>query len=218
MAFNVHIVKETRRFEIHNQLLLITGDGKTLPADLKAFLELNLPHDVACIGRSISIYPWAVKHYVDVDSDAGKWTLEKLDDLFPRANSPITHTLGAVDWVDVGWEVDGQEIESDEVLWHGSTALFAVLIGLAMRYKRIVLAGCPMDSKGHWYFPDQKEGPRWTPESYQNWFEFAATEQAANVSSMSGYTAQLLGKPCKHFFNCISKEEACRDLANTIIS
>lgn len=199
--------RATRQTVRRHDLLLITGDGKNYPCDLKKFLRHNIDHDVMCIGRSIQLYPWEVQHYADVDADAGKWVLEHLHDNHPRAGLPITHTLGNVPWVNVGWEITNCPIESDEILWHGSTALFGVLIGLAMGYQRIVLAGCPMDSKGHWYFPDEKWGPRWTMESYQAWFEFAAGKGAHKVASMSGYTAQLLGKPCKCFLKPVTKEK-----------
>lgn len=200
------ICKQSREVPRNHDLLLITGDGKPLPVDLKRFLEFNIPHDVMCIGRSIGLYPWEVTHYADVDADAGKWVVENLFKVHPRAGTPITHTLGDVAWFDVGWEIEDCPISSDEILWHGSTALFSVLIGLAMGYRRIVLAGAPMDSKGHWYFPEEKKGPRWTMESYQAWFEFAGSERASKVSSMSGYTGLLLGNPCKHFFNCVANE------------
>jgi len=211
--FKMQIVRAARKIPELKQLLLITGDGKTLPEDLKRFLGKNLPHDAMCIGRSIGLYPWKVQHYVDVDADAGKWVLENLDKNHPRVGSPITHTLGAVDWVDIGWDVVDCPISSDEILWHGSTALFGVLIGLAMGYRRIVLAGVPMDSKGHWYFENEKWGPKWTMESYQAWFEFAGTDRAANVASMSGYTRLLLGEPCKYFYKCVSTEEECKPMA-----
>jgi hypothetical protein len=176
-----------------NRALLITGDGKTYPDDLKCFLRYRTCHDAMCIGRSIQLYPFKVEHYADVDADAGKWVLENIMNNHPDKGNPITHTLGDVEWVDAGWDLEASPWPSEEVMWHGSTALFAVLIGIAMGYPRIVLAGCPLDSKGHWYFPDETYGPKWTGETYQAWFEFAETPEAGRVKSMSGYTKQLLG-------------------------
>lgn len=186
-------IKKTRWADRKADVLLITGDGKTLPDDLKRFLDMGIKHEVMCLGRSIQLYPFEVDHYADVDADAGKWVVENLQKNHPEKGKPITHTLGDVPWFDVGWEIEDCPIQSDDILWHGSSALFAVLIGLAMGYSKIVLAGCPMDSKGHWYFPDETYGPKWTFESYQSWFEFAATEESKKVKSLSGYTKQLLG-------------------------
>jgi hypothetical protein len=190
----MHIVKNTIYTPLRNHdVLLITGDGKPLPQDLEMFIDRGIDHDVMCIGRSIQIYPGQVDHYADVDADAGKWVAENLIQNNPNKGNPIKHTLGDVPWFDVCWEIEDCLIPSEDILWHGSTALFCVLIGIAMEYHRIVLACCPMDSKGHWYFPDETYGPKWTFESYQSWFEFAATEWVKKVCSLSGYTKQLLG-------------------------
>jgi len=189
------MIHEHRLCPKNHDILLITGDGRTLPDDLERFLSWNLSHDVMCIGRSIQLYPGQVTHYSDVDADAGKWVVENLARTYPDKGDPVTHTLGDVEWFDIGWEVEDQPIQSDEVLWHGSTALFSVLVGLSLGYDRIVLAGCPMDSKGHWYFSEDVEPrglPKWTPESYQVWFEFAKHPKSYNVRSMSGYTKTLL--------------------------
>lgn len=179
-----------------NDVLLITGDGKTLPADLEYFFSLKTAHDVLCMGRSIQLYPGFVNHYVDVDSDAGAWVLENLAKNHAGKVGPdgiLTHTLGYVDWVDCDWDIKECPWPMADVMWHGSSALFSVLIALEMGYTRIYLAGCPMDSKGHWYFPDEDYGPRWSMETYPAWMDFARTSAAKKVRSLSGYTLQLLG-------------------------
>jgi len=188
------MTKTDREIERKADILLITGDGKTLPQDLEKFLSFHVEHEVMTIGRSIKLYPGIVMHYADVDADAGKWVVENLLKNNPDKGRPITHTLGSVPWFDVGWEIEDCPWPPEDIIWHGSTALFAVLIGLAMGYHRIVLAGCPMDSKGHWYNEGETYGPKWTFESYQSWFEFAVLQDAFKVSSMSGYTATLLGE------------------------
>lgn len=190
----MHTVKKRRWHEPQEGTLLITGDGKTLPDDLARFLATKIDHEVLCIGRSIKLYPGEVTHYADVDADAGKWVCENLVKNHPGKGNPITHTLGDVPWFDVGWDLDECLIHSDDILWHGSTSLFAVLVGLAMGYDQIILAGCPLDSKGHWYDEAEQYGPRWTFESYQSWLEFAMTEDCQKVTSMSGYTAIMVGK------------------------
>lgn len=191
----MYIVKQDRQIKKNADILLVCGDGKTLPDDIANFMNERVYHDVLCIGRSIKLYPGIVHHYADVDADAGKNVVDTLHANNPDKGKPVTHTLGSVEWFDIGWEITNQIIPSDEVIWHGSTGLFAVLIGLAMGYRRIALAGCPMDSKGHWYYPEETYGPKWTMESYQSWLEFAACNEAGLVRSMSGYTKTLLGRP-----------------------
>jgi hypothetical protein len=191
------IISQKREIVKDNDLLLITGDGKTLPDDLEKFYGLEIEHDTMCIGRSILRIPGQVHHYAEVDVDAGKWVLENLDKNHPHACSPIRHTIGEVDWVDVCWEIENCPIPSEEIMWHGSTAYFGVLIGLHMGYDTIALAGVPLDSKGHWYFENETSGPRWTPETYQAWFEFAGTKDSLKVRSFSGYTKTILGPPTR---------------------
>jgi hypothetical protein len=192
---DIYLDRANKPIRRDSDVLLITGDGKTYPKDLERFLGWGIDHDTMCMGRSIKKYPGHIKHYTDVDSDAGAWVIENLEKNNPEQTPPegiLTHTLGTVDWVDCGWDIKGSPWPMADVMWHGSTALFAVYIGLEMGYKRIYLVGCPLDSKGHWYFPDETWGPRWTMETYQAWLEFAATEDAKKVQSLSGYTKTML--------------------------
>lgn len=173
---------------MNHPTLLITGDGRCLEDDIGTFLSQPAPHDVMAIARSFKKYPGDVLHWAMVDSQANKWWAEHL----PMRNNgklPIRHTLGPCDGFDVNWD-DGQE---DGALWHGTSALFATLVALSLGYEKIVLAGCPMDKNGHWYFGDEDNGPNWNEEDYQIWREFALTEQAKKVRSLSGFTKEVLG-------------------------
>lgn len=183
-------------------VLLITADGKPLLSDLQGFFDLAIPHDTMCIGRSIQAYPGHIQHYADVDSDAAVWVVENLKKDHPaKINGYLyTHTLGECRGFNCDWDLEDCPWPVEDTMWHGSTALFAVLVGLELGYLRIVLAGAPLDSKGHWYFKEETFGPRWTGESYQAWFEFARQEEAGKVRSFSGYTAQIIGKPTRGWF------------------
>lgn len=182
----------------HN-VVLITGDGKTFPSDLEMFLSWGVPHDVMAIGRSINHYQGKVLHWANVDGTDSSWWAKNLP-LKNDGKLPIRHSIGKAEGYDIDWEIiDPILWDPEEVLWHGSTALFAVYISLAIGYEKIVLAGCPLDSKGHFYFADEHYGPRWTPESYQAWFEFARTDESRKVRSLSGYTAQIVGEPSKEW-------------------
>lgn len=177
-----------------NSVLLITGDGQGLEEDLGEFLSWHIDHDVMCIGRSIRKYPFHVKHYTDVDSDAGKWVLENLYKTHPKKGRPIRHTLGDVDWCDACWDSDDIDIDPEDVRWHGSSALFGALIGLEMGYGAIVLAGCPMDKMGHWYYGPEHRGPNWQYSDLAAWLEFKKDARSNAVRSLSGYTAQVLDR------------------------
>lgn len=187
-----------------NRVVLITGDGKPLISDVTTFIQWEIPHDVIAIGRSINYYPSRVHHWANVDGNDSKWWAEHLP-LKNDGRMPIRHSLGDLPWYDVDWDIKDDVIwgKDDAVLWHGSTALFAVYISIAMGYKKVVLAGCPMDSRGHWWDPAQNEGPRWQGEAYQAWFEFDLSPEAEKVKSLSGYTSQILGVPRKEWVNGI---------------
>lgn len=168
-----------------NPKCLILGDGRCLDQDLKAWGSMTRdPHDVMVVGRAYQRYQGPVRHWANVDAADAKWWADQLRRM-------VRHTIGEYPWMDVAWDVVENKLwNPEEVLWHGSSALFAVHVCLALGYESIVLAGCPLDSGGHWY--DDTPGPRWTGESYQAWLDFARTPEARRVSSLSGYTRQIL--------------------------
>ena len=195
MIIDIFLNSKQKDIKRKRDVLLITGDGKTLPADLQNFYNMDIAHDTMCMGRSLQLVPKRIEHYSDVDADNDKWVIENLEKNHPDKVTPETlkHTLGFVEWCDCDWDIKNCPWPMADVMFHGSTALFSVLIGLKMGYKRIYLAGCPIDSKGHWYFVDEEYGPRWSMETYQVWLEFSQTEDADKVRSLSGYTKTLLG-------------------------
>ncbi len=162
--------------------LLITGDGRPLPCDIETFLQFHIPHDVMAIGRSIKAYPGNIKHWVNVDGPGSKWWAEHLP------HPAVRHTIGECEGYDVIWD----DSQPDGEPWYGSSALFATLIGLILGYKGIVLAGCPMDREGHWYFGEEHKGPEWREEDFEIWKDFARLPQAKRVKSLSGFTREVL--------------------------
>lgn len=75
--------------------------------------------------------------------------------------------------------------------WGGSTGLLAVKGLLELGFERIVLAGVPMDTSPHFY-----NGQPWRQvERYRQAWKAHLHEIAPFVRSMSGWTADLLGKP-----------------------
>lgn len=171
-----------------------------MPEDLKTFLSWDIKHDVGALGRAIRECPSVahdlVRHWFNADGEASIQWAKSLPD------ETIKHTLGAVDGFDVDWELTQNDYHFDEITgekahrMHGSSALFATLASLYIGYKRVILAGCPLDTEGHYYFPQSKEtlGPIWLGFDFMAWLDFAQLPEAANVRSMSGYTAKILGE------------------------
>jgi hypothetical protein len=174
-------------------VVLITADGRSAPDDVKRFLDFGVPHDVYCVARSYKVYPGKMDHWANVDAEQGIWWAENLpkDKIHEHT---LRHTLGWVRGYDVDWDVVGSIYEMDEVIWHGSTSLFAVYTALAMGYQILVLAGCPLDNLGHWYDPPEIRGPRWNGETYQAWLDFKDADQGKTTRSLSGYTRIMIGK------------------------
>ncbi len=160
--------------------LLITGDGRSLIDDLESLGQSVLEHDIMSIGRSIKLLD--AKHWVNLDGPDSKWWAEHLP------GKPIRHTIGECEGYDVIWD-DGRP---DGEPWYGSSALFGTLIGLILGYEAIILAGCPLDKEGHWYFGEEHKGPEWREEDYQAWINFVKLPQAKRVRSMSGFTKEIL--------------------------
>lgn len=195
MQFAIH--NQRREIAIEHPVLLITGDGSSLPDDLERFLSWDIGHDAMAIGRSINHYPGEVKHWANVDCEECKHWAENLK------GNPIRHTMGDWEWFDIDWGIENCEIHPDDILWHGSTSLFAAYIGIEMGYQKIVMAGCPLDKNGHWYFADLDEntGPNWKQQSYDAWMEFAMDKKSDQARSFSGFTAEVLGIPDKEWLN-----------------
>ena len=188
----MEVVLNTERKPVTTHpVVLIAGDGWCLKEDFASFLALGIPHDVYAIGRSINLFE-TVDHWGNVDCGESIWWAEHLPDKWRTV--PQRHTLGAMRGFDFDWSIPQSDYDMEDILWHGSTALFCVYTALAMGYRRVVLAGCPMDSGGHWYHPGIK-GPRWTGESYRAWLDFKQLPEAERVRSMSGYTKIILGEP-----------------------
>ena len=188
--------RTSRPIEPHNTTILILGDGRSLPQDLKRFLTWEVPHDVGCIGRRIKMYPGDVRHWFDCDAAATMAWAKSID------SGVIKHTCGDFDGFDVDWDVEQKDYHYAEQTGektarnHGSTALFATLAAIEMGYQKIVLAGCPLDTEGHWYFepaPDTM-GPIWLGYDFMAWLDFSESPEASGVKSMSGYTAKILGE------------------------
>lgn len=185
----------------NSDVILILGDGQSMPADRDKFVDWDIPHDVAALGRAVREYPYGlVDHWFNADGEsASQWARS-----LPRKT--IKHSMGEVDSFDVDWDLKQNDYhhgditgEASDSRMHGSSALFATLASLYMGYERVVLAGCPLDTEGHYYFEQSKEtlGPIWLGYDFMAWLDFAEQPEAAQVRSMSGYTAKIIGMASK---------------------
>lgn len=184
--------------------LLVTGDGRSLLTDLADVGRLGVSVDTACIGRSIQKISRPL-HWFNADGETAIAWAKKVKE----HTGAITHTLGPVDGFDVDWDIEQDDYQYERITGergrlHGSSAFFAALAGIAMGYDKIILAGCPLDSAGHWYFePTGPEtlGPLWMGVDFAAWIDFSGNGDSHRVRSMSGFTSKILGKVTKKWLN-----------------
>lgn len=195
----VKLHNASKDYSKQSDVLLILGDGDSLKRDLATFLDWDIEHDAGALGRGIKAYPGYVRHWFNGDGDTSMWWAKNL----PNGSGTIKHTMGECDGFDVDWDLEQDDYnyaritnETNVGRMHGSSALFATLAGIDIGYSKIVLAGCPLDMNGHWYFEEKKQdtlGPIWLGADFMAWIDFKEQAESTRVRSMSGYTAKILG-------------------------
>lgn len=196
-----------------HDILLVLGDGRSLPKDMGEFLAWGIDHDVAALGRGIKLYPGKVHHWMNADGAMSINWAKNLE----NGEGTIRHTFGKMDGFDVDWEIEQDDYHYTDITHekttrnHGSSSLFATLAGLEMGYRKVVLAGCPLDTEGHWMWDpyvdgklvDERLGPVWMCFDFMAWLDFREGPDAGKVRSMSGYTAKMLGLADKRWANAL---------------
>lgn len=88
------------------------------------------------------------------------------------------------------WDVTPYKFEGQEAT--GSSGLYALKVALCdLGATHAVLCGIPMDQRGHFFNPASWRGHR----SHRKGWEQALPAIKDRARSMSGWTAELLGKP-----------------------
>lgn len=188
-----------------HDLVLITGDGSTLPVDLKLFERWKLPHDLYAVNRSLLYHERQIDHWAAIDIEESTWFAENVNPKVMPKRKIWRHTIGEIPPAyDIFWEMDYPwENDYQRRVFVGNTGYFAVLTALHMGYKKIVLAGMPLDNRPHWYEPEATEGPNWNGLTYVQWMDFRMkVPRAADVRSMGGYSAFILGRASKEWCEC----------------
>ena len=192
---------------LNSDTVLLTGDGHTLPNDVRAFEAFGVKHDVYCVNRSALYFQRPINHWGAVDAEESMWFSEHCNGAIkPPGHTIVRHTFGDLGIAyDVGWEVDEFEYETElqKHIWLGNTGYFGILTSIAMGYDKIVLAGMPMDGLGHWYeHPEDTPAPQWLGKCYQQWMDFKTkVADSVKVRSMGGYSAFILGEATREWIN-----------------
>ena len=192
-----------------NDTVLITGDGHCLAHDVKEFNSWNIPHDIYAVNRSMIFHEKQVQHWAAVDVEEACWFTEFVNNKVEPDHRIIRHSIGGetlfgnpvTGLYDCYWNMDYDwENEYQRRVFVGNTGYFAVLTSLKMGYKKIIIAGMPLDIKPHFYETEDEQGPQWTGLTYMQWMDFKLQiPEAENVKSMSGYSAFILGTATKEW-------------------
>jgi len=187
---------------VNNPLVFVTGDGHTLPSEVKAFEKWKLPHDVYCVNRSLLFFERPVDHWAAIDVEEAVWFSENLRENMIGTHPIWRHTIGEGAYMyDVWWErVFAFENDYQRRVWIGNTGYFAVLTAVEMGYSKIVLAGMPLDTERHWYQPEGTPGPQWNPLCQEQWTDYRTTFNGdCNIRSMGAKTAEIFGLATKEW-------------------
>jgi len=178
------------------ETIIVAGSGRKFYDEFYAATELApLAHVLAVNFTACFIaaplHHLASLHYQEVD--AFRRARACLDFCYGY-EPPVTHSNHAHDGVDRVWpEFDNEEGRQ------GTSSLFAVKVALALGYKRVILAGVPMDATGRFYDPPIiPERSRWKYDAAplrKPWERMARELPPGTVTSMGGWTAQVFGRP-----------------------
>lgn len=90
--------------------------------------------------------------------------------------------------LDYLWEIEGGR--------GGSSGLFAAMVGLALGYDKIILAGVPIDGTGHFFDPPGKAVNQFLGTNIkEEWDNANRNYFKGRVKSLSGRTREWLGEP-----------------------
>lgn len=184
-------------------VLLILGDGFNVLADIEEWYKIAegiVEYDTMCVNYSPLICPHPFQHFAA--GDAHKPDMQAVAKSLPEGILKHGWNAGCSGF-DIYWRRNGRGG------WNGTSANLAFKIGLALDYTRIVLAGCPMDDSGNWYKKlvpenDVKARKDHRPHLWK-WMELACRPIGKFVRSMSGNTADLLGRPSREWLCHISE-------------
>lgn len=165
--------------------VLILGSAASLWADLVTLGPWSSV--VMAVNRAGASYPGRLDHWVSLHP-------EQLGG-FMAARAEIGGNIDCTTWCQRGDPTTRVDVVPQAMECSGSSGLYAVRIALGvLRAARVVLAGMPIDNSPHFYDGERLIGPAFVPYRPE-WRRAAQEEFADRVRSLSGWTAELLGRP-----------------------
>jgi len=169
---------------------LVVGSARGVWEDLRAVSALLVERPIIlAVNAMVAFLPWMIDHAVSHHGRAlahlvGYRRLIKSLEPAVRDAPLVAHSSYATAGVDRAWP----EFTA------GDSSLLATRIACALGFPRIVLVGVPLEDTGRFY--DDAERPSFAyAATYRPRWQEARAELADRVRSMSGWTAELLGRP-----------------------
>lgn len=164
--------------------LLVCAGGRTLWDDLARYRRRG---DVMAVNWSGCHLPLPIKHWASLHGDMLSLWL-RLRACWAAEGHIHSHSLAAEHpGVEAGWDFDPSP---------PCSGLFGALVGLALGYAPVVLAGCPETLDGHFYDPPGEPGTYTNNAGHEAvWLHARDTIFAGRVRSLSGNTRDWLGEP-----------------------
>jgi len=181
--------------------LIITGSSECLWNDYLKAIELTAKEDLMCINLSTICFHFRdIEHIITLHHNKMKnfyaaAMIQRTDrETHPRKKKKIlTHSISANSRVDLVWDIGNPG---------GTSGLFATQIALRLGYEKIILCGIPIDNSRRFY-DSPNHHFKYEGISQQEPWQIANRKFDNRVRSMSGKTAELLGKPDKQWLNSL---------------
>lgn len=171
---------------------LILGGAGCVWEDAAAALDLFQPDLVLAVNDIGAHWARPLDCWISLHPEKlGDWVAQRKRRLFAPAAKLVAHKkMKGIDEV-VDYHFPGMKAS-------GSSGLFAVKVAIDRGAQRIVLAGVPMTkADGHFFNPE----PWRQRSSYTQAWEDMLPMLRQYVRSMSGWTAEKLGKPSKEWIS-----------------
>ena len=160
-----------------NKTIVLIGCAPCWEEDLKEFYLFGIPFDVGAIGLDCP-YEGEIKYFFTYHpNDIKEYNKKRCKKKLSLDYTIISHVIDKDNFVS---QIEPWESPS------GSSAMLGTLFSLRIGYKKIILCGCPLEgnnSSGFSYRP------------FRRGWETRKDKVLNKVKSMSGWTAEFLGKP-----------------------
>ena len=169
---------------------LILGGANCVWDDVEAACKLGKFQAIVAVNDVGAEYPEHVDIWCSLHPDKlPAWAKQRADNGYRPAGMLVGHA----DKKSAGFLDETTPYQWPGMSGSGSSGLFAVKVALEHGYNRVVLCGVPMEKRPHFF----KKEPWPQVDSFTAAWKTSINNYSEFTRSMSGWTAELLGKPTK---------------------